>query len=118
MRAYVVVIVFLSRGRRHACCALVTGVQTCALPISVIGAAYLTGICLVPEYLVSALAIPFYLGGTSLLIVVNVTMDTVTQIQSHLLAHQYGADRKSSVQGKRISVRVDLGGRRITKKKQ
>src|SRR3546814_17868265 len=58
--------------------------------ITVIGAAYLTGICLVPEYLVSALAIPFYLGGTSLLIVVNVTMDTVTQIQSHLLAHQYG----------------------------
>ncbi|UZK69415.1 preprotein translocase subunit SecY [Sphingomonas sp. S1-29] len=58
--------------------------------ITVIGAAYLTFICLVPEYLVSALSIPFYLGGTSLLIVVNVTMDTVTQIQSHLLAHQYG----------------------------
>ena len=50
----------------------------------------LTFICVVPEYLVSALSIPFYLGGTSLLIVVNVTMDTVTQIQSHLLAHQYG----------------------------
>jgi preprotein translocase subunit SecY len=58
--------------------------------ITVIGAAYLTIICLLPEYLVSALNIPFYLGGTSLLIVVNVTMDTVTQIQSHLLAHQYG----------------------------
>jgi preprotein translocase subunit SecY len=58
--------------------------------ITVIGAGYLTIICLLPEYLVSALAIPFYLGGTSLLIVVNVTMDTVTQIQSHLLAHQYG----------------------------
>ncbi|QHL89529.1 preprotein translocase subunit SecY [Sphingomonas changnyeongensis] len=58
--------------------------------ITVIGAAYLTFICLVPEYLVSAAGIPFYLGGTSLLIVVNVTMDTVTQIQSHLLAHQYG----------------------------
>lgn len=58
--------------------------------ITVIGAAYLTIICLLPEYLVSALSIPFYLGGTSLLIVVNVTMDTVTQIQSHLLAHQYG----------------------------
>ena len=58
--------------------------------ITVIGAAYLTIICLLPEYLVSALQIPFYLGGTSLLIVVNVTMDTVTQIQSHLLAHQYG----------------------------
>ena len=58
--------------------------------ITVIGAGYLTIICLLPEYLVSALSIPFYLGGTSLLIVVNVTMDTVTQIQSHLLAHQYG----------------------------
>ena len=58
--------------------------------ITVLGAAYLTFICLVPEYLVTALGIPFYLGGTSLLIVVNVTIDTVTQIQSHLLAHQYG----------------------------
>ena len=58
--------------------------------ITVIGAAYLTLICLVPEFLISRLGIPFYLGGTSLLIVVNVTMDTVTQIQSHLLAHQYG----------------------------
>jgi preprotein translocase subunit SecY len=58
--------------------------------ITVIGAAYLTLICLLPEYLVAAAGIPFYLGGTSLLIVVNVTMDTVTQIQSHLLAHQYG----------------------------
>ena len=58
--------------------------------VKVLGAAYLTFICLVPEYLVTALGIPFYLGGTSLLIVVNVTIDTVTQIQSHLLAHQYG----------------------------
>ncbi len=58
--------------------------------ITVIGAAYLTIICLVPEFLISRAGIPFYLGGTSLLIVVNVTMDTVTQIQSHLIAHQYG----------------------------
>jgi preprotein translocase subunit SecY len=58
--------------------------------ITVLGAAYLTFICLVPEMLISKLGIPFYLGGTSLLIVVNVTIDTVTQIQSHLLAHQYG----------------------------
>jgi len=58
--------------------------------ITVIGAGYLTLICLVPEYLISRAGIPFYLGGTSLLIVVNVTMDTVSQIQSHLLAHQYG----------------------------
>ncbi|PSJ37564.1 preprotein translocase subunit SecY [Allosphingosinicella deserti] len=58
--------------------------------ITVIGAAYLTIICLVPEFLIAKAGIPFYLGGTSLLIVVNVTMDTVTQIQSHLIAHQYG----------------------------
>jgi preprotein translocase subunit SecY len=58
--------------------------------ITVLGAAYLTFICLVPEFLFAQAKIPFYLGGTSLLIVVNVTIDTVTQIQSHLLAHQYG----------------------------
>ena len=58
--------------------------------ITVIGAAYLTLICLLPEFLIARAGIPFYLGGTSLLIVVNVTMDTVTQIQSHLIAHQYG----------------------------
>jgi preprotein translocase subunit SecY len=58
--------------------------------VTVVGAAYLTIICLVPEFLIARAGIPFYLGGTSLLIVVNVTMDTVTQIQSHLIAHQYG----------------------------
>jgi preprotein translocase subunit SecY len=58
--------------------------------ITVVGAAYLTVICLLPEFLIARAGIPFYLGGTSLLIVVNVTMDTVTQIQSHLIAHQYG----------------------------
>ena len=71
--------------------------------ITVIGAAYLVVICLLPEYLVSALSIPFYLGGTSLLIVVNVTMDTVTQIQSHLLAHQYGdLIKKAKLKGGRL----------------
>jgi len=58
--------------------------------ITVIGAAYLVLICLIPEILFSQAGVPFYLGGTSLLIVVNVTMDTVSQIQSHLIAHQYG----------------------------
>jgi preprotein translocase subunit SecY len=58
--------------------------------ITVLGAAYLSFICLVPEFAVAQAGIPFYLGGTSLLIVVNVTIDTVTQIQSHMLAHQYG----------------------------
>jgi len=71
--------------------------------ITVIGAIYLTLICLVPEYLVSALSIPFYLGGTSLLIVVNVTMDTVTQIQSHLYAQQYGdLIKKARLKGGRL----------------
>ncbi|MEO8175929.1 MAG: preprotein translocase subunit SecY [Sphingomicrobium sp.] len=58
--------------------------------ITVVGAAYLVLICLIPEFLFSQAGVPFYLGGTSLLIVVNVTMDTVAQIQSHLIAHQYG----------------------------
>jgi preprotein translocase subunit SecY len=68
--------------------------------ITVIGAAYLTIICLVPEYLIARAGIPFYLGGTSLLIVVNVTMDTVSQIQSHLIAQQYeGLVKKSRLGG-------------------
>jgi preprotein translocase subunit SecY len=58
--------------------------------ITVVGAAYLVLICLIPEILFSQAGVPFYLGGTSLLIVVNVTMDSVAQIQSHLIAHQYG----------------------------
>ena len=58
--------------------------------ITVIGAAYLVLICLIPEILMDQAGINFRLGGTSLLIVVNVTMDTVSQIQSHLIAHQYG----------------------------
>ncbi len=58
--------------------------------ITVIGAAYLVTICLIPEILSSRMGLGFTLGGTSLLIVVNVTMDTVSQIQSHLIAHQYG----------------------------
>jgi preprotein translocase subunit SecY len=59
--------------------------------ITVVGAAYLTAICLLPEYFIAWAGIPLYLGGTSLLIVVNVTMDTVSQIQSHLVAHQYSS---------------------------
>ena len=58
--------------------------------ITVVGAAYLVVICLIPEILSSQAGLGFTLGGTSLLIVVNVTMDTVSQIQSHLIAHQYG----------------------------
>jgi preprotein translocase subunit SecY len=57
--------------------------------ITVVGATYLAMLCVIPEFLMSYAAVPFYFGGTSLLIVVNVTMDTVSQIQGHLLAHQY-----------------------------
>ena len=68
--------------------------------VTVIGAAYLVVICLMPEFLISATGVPFYLGGTSLLIVVNVTLDTVAQIQGHLIAHQYeGLIKKSKLRG-------------------
>jgi len=70
--------------------------------ITVLGAAYLVIVCLLPEFLISATHVPFYFGGTSLLIVVNVTMDTVSQIQGHLLAHQYeGLVKRSKLKGKR-----------------
>jgi len=58
--------------------------------ITVVGAIYLTVVCVVPEWMVAQTGIQLFLGGTSLLIVVNVTVDTISQIQSHLLAHQYG----------------------------
>ena len=57
--------------------------------ITVVGAAYVALVCLLPQYLISELSVPFYFGGTSLLIVVVVTMDTMSQIQSHLMSHQY-----------------------------
>jgi preprotein translocase subunit SecY len=70
--------------------------------LTVIGAAYITAVCLVPEGLSSAYNAPFLFGGTSILIVVSVTMDTVAQIQSHLLAHQYdGLIKKSKLRGAR-----------------
>ncbi len=68
--------------------------------ITVIGSAYLAAVCVLPELLVSSAGVPFYFGGTSLLIVVSVTMDTVAQIQSHLLAHQYeGLIKKAKLRG-------------------
>ena len=70
--------------------------------LTTIGALYLVIVCLLPEVLISNYGLPFYFGGTSLLIIVSVTMDTVTQIQSHLLAHQYeGLIRKARVRGRR-----------------
>ncbi|MGL4406177.1 MAG: preprotein translocase subunit SecY [Notoacmeibacter sp.] len=68
--------------------------------ITAVGAVYLVIVCLLPEFLISAFAVPFYLGGTSLLIVVSVTLDTVSQIQGHLIAHQYeGLIKKSRLRG-------------------
>lgn len=70
--------------------------------LTVIGAAYITLVCLLPEALIGFYNAPFYMGGTSVLIVVSVTMDTVTQIQSHLLQHQYeGLIKKSKLRGMR-----------------
>jgi preprotein translocase subunit SecY len=70
--------------------------------ITVIGAIYLAIVCLIPEYLIYQYSIPFYLGGTSILIVVSVTMDTVAQIQSHLIAQQYeGLIKKAKLRGAR-----------------
>ena len=70
--------------------------------ITVLGAAYLAIICLLPEILISWANLPFYFGGTSLLIVVSVTMDTVAQIHGHLQAHQYeGLIKKAKLRGRR-----------------
>ena len=68
--------------------------------LTMVGSLYLVAICLLPEFLMGKFSLPFYLGGTSLLIVVSVTMDTVAQVHSHLMAHQYeGLIKKSK--GKR-----------------
>ncbi len=67
-----------------------------------LGSIYLAGVGLLPEILRAQFAIPFYFGGTSVLIVVSVTMDTIQQVQSHMLAHQYeGLIEKSQLRGKR-----------------
>jgi preprotein translocase subunit SecY len=69
--------------------------------ITVLGALYLIAVCLLPEVLIAYAGVPFYFGGTSLLIVVSVTMDTVAQIQGHLLAHQYeGLVKKAKLRGR------------------
>ncbi len=81
--------------------------------ITVIGAGYITLVCLLPEALIANLGNSFYFGGTSVLIVVTVTMDTVAQIQSHLLAHQYdGLIKKSKMKtGARGAVSAKRIGR-------
>jgi len=70
--------------------------------LTAVGALYLSAVCLLPEILSAQYSLPFYFGGTSLLIVISVTMDTVAQIHSHLLAHQYeGLIKKSRLRGRR-----------------
>lgn len=70
--------------------------------ITTVGALYLVAVCLLPEFLIAQYSMPFYFGGTSLLIVVTVTMDTVAQIHSHLIAHQYeGLIKKAKLRGRR-----------------
>jgi preprotein translocase subunit SecY len=72
--------------------------------VLVLGSAYLAIVCLLPEVLISELGVPFYFGGTSVLIVVSVTMDTINQVQSHMLAHQYESlIEKSQLRGKKRS---------------
>jgi len=69
--------------------------------LTTIGGVYMCVVCLMPEILISRYGVPFYFGGTSLMIIVSVTMDTVTQIQSHLLAHQYeGMIKKTRAKGR------------------
>jgi len=75
--------------------------------ILVLGSAYLVAVCLLPEILRAQLAVPFYFGGTSVLIVVSVTMDTINQVQSHLLAHQYeGLIEKSQLRGRKRTTKA------------
>ena len=70
--------------------------------LTVLGAAYLTALCILPEILISKLSVPFVLGGTTLLIVVQVTMDFVSQVQTHLIAYQYeGLLKKAALVNKK-----------------
>ena len=70
--------------------------------ITVVGAIYLAVVCVLPEYVIRQTGLPLFLGGTSLLIVVNVTVDTISQVQSHLLAHQYGdLIKKAKLKGRK-----------------
>ena len=68
--------------------------------LTLAGAAYLTVVCLIPEFLIVKWGVPFYFGGTSLLIIVVVMMDMMSQIQSYLMSRQYDSlMKKSSIVG-------------------
>ena len=75
-------------------------IETILLRLTTIGSLYLTFVCLLPEFLISKYPIPFYLGGTSILIVVVVAMDTVTQVQTRLMSSQYESLIKKTKFGK------------------
>ena len=75
-------------------------IETILTRLTTIGAIYLTFVCLLPEFLISKYPIPFYLGGTSILIVVVVAMDTVTQVQTRLMSSQYESLIKKTKFGK------------------
>lgn len=69
--------------------------------LTMVGSLYLASVCLLPEIILSKVALPFYFGGTSILIVVSVTIDTISQMQSHLVAHQYeGLIKKAKLKGR------------------
>ena len=75
-------------------------IETILIRLTTIGSLYLTFVCLLPEFLISKYPIPFYLGGTSILIVVVVAMDTVTQVQTRLMSSQYESLIKKTKFGK------------------
>ena len=77
-------------------------IETILTRLTTIGACYLTLVCLMPEFLIAKYPIPFYLGGTALLIVVVVMIDFITQVQSHLFQHQYeNLLKKTKLKGRR-----------------
>jgi preprotein translocase subunit SecY len=68
--------------------------------LTAVGSIYLAIVCVLPEFVVTKMSLPFYIGGTSVLIVVSVTIETISQMQSHLMAHQYeGLLRKAKSKG-------------------
>ena len=68
----------------------------CSSDLTMVGAFYITAVCLLPEFLILTWQVPFYFGGTSLLIIVVVVMDFMAQVQSHLMSHQYESLMKKS----------------------
>jgi len=69
--------------------------------LTLVGAFYITAVCLLPEFLIVAWNVPFYFGGTSLLIIVVVVMDFMAQVQAHLMSHQYeGLMKKANLKGR------------------